>query len=72
MGREEETEGIMKLLIQPDDGASPLLKAIRHATKSVQIVIFRFDMTALEQALGAAGGRGVPGRALIANTNTGG
>jgi cardiolipin synthase len=62
----------MKLLIQPDDGATALLKAVRHATKAIQIVIFRFDLTPLEQALGAAVGRGIPVRALIANTNRGG
>ena len=72
MGRKEETEVIMKLLIQPDDGASAILTAVRHASKSVQIVIFRFDLAPLEQALGAAVGRGVPVRALIANTNRGG
>jgi len=62
----------MKLLTQPDDGATALLQAVRHATKSIQIVIFRFDLGPLEQALGAAVGRGVPVRALIANTNRGG
>ena len=62
----------MKLLIQPDDGAGPILKAVRHATKSILIVIFRFDLSELEEALASAVGRGVPVRALIANTNRGG
>jgi len=62
----------MKLLITPDDGATAVLKAVRHATKGIQIVIFRFDLAPLEQALGAAVARGVPVRALIANTNRGG
>jgi len=62
----------MKLLITPEDGATAILKAVRHASKSIQIVIFRFDLTPLEQALGAAVGRGVPVRALIANTARGG
>src|SRR5262245_10599840 len=62
----------MKLLIQPDDGATAMVQAVRHASKSVHIVIFRFDLAPLEQALGAAVGRGVPVRALIANTNRGG
>jgi phosphatidylserine/phosphatidylglycerophosphate/cardiolipin synthase-like enzyme len=72
MGRKEEVEDLMKLLIQPEDGASAMLQAVRHAKKSVQVVIFRFDMNPLEQALGAAVGRGVPVKALIANTNRGG
>lgn len=62
----------MKLLIQPDDGATAMLQAVRHAKKSIQIVIFRFDMAPLEQALGAAVARGVPVRALVANTNRSG
>ena len=62
----------MKLLIQPDDGATAILQAVRHAKKSIQIVIFRFDMAPLEHALGAAVSRGVPVRALVANTNRSG
>ena len=62
----------MKLLLQPDDGAGPLVRAIRQARKCVQIVIFRFDLAPLEQALGQAVGRGVSVRALIAHTNRGG
>ena len=62
----------MKLLVQPDDGVSPLVNAVRHAKKSVLIVVFRFDLKDLEQALGHAVERGVAVRALIANTNRGG
>ena len=62
----------MKLLVQPDDGIAPLLKAIRGATESIHIVIFRFDLPELEEALAKAVARGVPVHALIANTNRGG
>ena len=62
----------MKLLVQPDDGVSPLVNAVRHAKKNVLIVVFRFDLKDLEQALGHAVERGVTVRALIANTNRGG
>ena len=48
----------MKLIIQPDDGLAPLLKAVRKAKKSIDIVIFRFDRPELEKALEAAVGRG--------------
>jgi cardiolipin synthase len=44
----------VKLIIQPNDGLKPLVKAVRKATKSIDIVIFRFDRTELEEALEAA------------------
>ena len=62
----------MKLLIQPDDGLVPLVRAVKSAKKSVDIVIFRFDVTELEKAIADAVTRGVVVRALIANTNRGG
>jgi cardiolipin synthase A/B len=60
------------LIIQPDDGLTPLLQAIRHAKTRIDILIFRFDRPELEKALEAAVGRGVVVRALIAHTNRGG
>ena len=62
----------MKLLVQPEDGIAPLLKAIRGAKTSIHIVVFRFDLPEMEQELGKAVARGVPVHALIANTNRGG
>ena len=62
----------MNLIIQPDDGLAPLLKAVRSAKKSIDIVIFRFDRNELEKAFEAAVARGVTVRALIAHTNRGG
>lgn len=62
----------MKLIIQPDDGLTPVLKAVRKARKAIDIVIFRFDRPELEKALEAAVARGVVVRALIAHTNRGG
>src|SRR6185503_1624668 len=62
----------MKLLIQPDDGIEPLIKAIGKAKKSVEIVIFRFDHQEMETALASAAKRGVNVQALIASTNRGG
>jgi phosphatidylserine/phosphatidylglycerophosphate/cardiolipin synthase-like enzyme len=60
------------LIIQPDDGLTPLLQAVRHARSKIDILIFRFDRVELEKALEAAVGRGVVVRALIAHTNRGG
>ena len=62
----------MKLIIQPDDGVTPLVQAVRNAKKTVDIVIFRFDRAELEKAIEAAVARGVVVRALIAHTNSGG
>jgi phosphatidylserine/phosphatidylglycerophosphate/cardiolipin synthase-like enzyme len=62
----------VKLIIQPDDGVTPLVQAVRAAKKTIDIVIFRFDRAELEKALEAAVARGVAVRALIAHTNRGG
>lgn len=62
----------MKLIIQPDDGLAPLLRAVRKAKQTIDIVIFRFDRPELERTLEAAVARGVVVRALIAHTNRGG
>jgi cardiolipin synthase len=62
----------MQLIVQPDDGIEPLINAITRARKTIDIVIFRFDIDAIEEALTAAVGRGVVVRALVAHTNRGG
>jgi cardiolipin synthase A/B len=62
----------MKLVTQPDEGLKPLLAAIKRAKRRLTIVIFRFDLDALEEALAAAVERGVEVVALIAHTNKGG
>jgi phosphatidylserine/phosphatidylglycerophosphate/cardiolipin synthase-like enzyme len=69
--REKEQDQV-KLIIQPDDGITPLVKAVRNAKRRVDILIFRFDRSELEKALEAAVSRGVSVRALIAHTNRGG
>jgi cardiolipin synthase len=62
----------MKLITQPDEGLRPLLTAVKRARRKLAIVIFRFDLDELEDALAAAVKRGVEVVALIANTNKGG
>jgi cardiolipin synthase len=62
----------MQLILQPDEGIAPIVEAIDRARKTVDIVIFRFDLDAIEKALTEAVGRGVAVRALIAHTNRGG
>jgi cardiolipin synthase A/B len=65
-------EKLLKLLIQPGDGVSRLLKGIKKAKRSVEIVIFRFDRDEIERAMVEAVDRGVFVHALIAFTNRGG
>src|ERR1700719_4820907 len=62
----------MKLWSQPDDGVTPLVKALEEARTSIDILIFRFDRKDIERALLNAIGRGVRVRALIAYIHVGG
>lgn len=62
----------MELIVQPTDGINAVVTAVEGAQKSVDIIIFRFDLKPLEKAIEAAVGRGVTVRALIAHTNRGG
>jgi cardiolipin synthase len=62
----------MKVIVQPNEGIAPLLTAVKRAKRTLDIVIFRFDLEELEDALAAAVKRGVIVRALIAHTNKGG
>ncbi len=62
----------MKLIIQPKDGLTPLIGAIKKATKQIEITIFRFDVRELQRALESAVTRGVKVHALIAHTSGGG
>jgi cardiolipin synthase A/B len=62
----------VKLIIQPDAGITPLLRAVKQARKSIDIAIFRFNLPELEKAIADAVTRGVAVRALIAHTNRGG
>jgi cardiolipin synthase A/B len=60
----------MRLIVQPEDGLAPILKAVKQAKKRIDMVIFRFDVSELEEALAAAVKRGVDVHALVAHTNT--
>ena len=62
----------MHLIIEPQDGLTPLIVAIRKATKQIDITIFRFDLKELQRALEAAVTRGVKVHALIAHSTGGG
>jgi phosphatidylserine/phosphatidylglycerophosphate/cardiolipin synthase-like enzyme len=62
----------LDLIVQPDDGAKPILQTLAEAEKTIDILIFRFDLKDVERALAAAVSRGVAVRALIAHTNSGG
>lgn len=60
------------LIVQPGAGACGLIHSMNSAEKSIDILIFRFDLRELERALIRAVGRGVRVRALVAHTNRGG
>jgi cardiolipin synthase len=62
----------MKLIIEPDAGEGPLLSAIKHARKLIDVLIFRLDGHNLTMALEDAVARGVTVRVLIAARNHGG
>jgi phosphatidylserine/phosphatidylglycerophosphate/cardiolipin synthase-like enzyme len=59
----------MRLLVQPEDGVFPVLKAIQKARRSIDMHIFRLDSKEIEKALAAAVTRGVVVRTLVAHTN---
>lgn len=65
-------ENQVNLIIEPDDGVAPILRAIRRARRRLDVVIFRFDRGEVQRAIEDAVARGVPVRALIAHTNRGG
>jgi phosphatidylserine/phosphatidylglycerophosphate/cardiolipin synthase-like enzyme len=62
----------MNLIIQPEAGLAPILRAIQQARQIIDIAIFRMDREEIEKALGAAVQRGVRVRVLVAHTNRGG
>jgi cardiolipin synthase A/B len=70
-GRRPE-EGDMKLMLQPGDGPTQIIKGINSAKSSIEIVIFRFDRTEIERALANAVKRGVFVHALVAHANRSG
>src|SRR5205814_5803948 len=70
--RSSDLTHLLKLLIQPGDGIDRVVKAIRKAKESIEIMIFRFDRPEIERALIDAVERGLFVHALIAFTNHGG
>ena len=57
VGKEEQGEvATVKLIIQPDEGLTPLLQAVKRAKQSIDIVIFRFDRSGARE--GARRGSG--------------
>ena len=60
----------MELIVQPADGLKPLLETVAAAQKSIDIMIFRFDLKQMEKELQTARDRGVVIRALIARESS--
>lgn len=61
-----------QLLVQPDDGAAPLLDALDSARRRLDLYVFRLDDRRVAEALERAVRRGVAVRALVAHTRRGG
>jgi phosphatidylserine/phosphatidylglycerophosphate/cardiolipin synthase-like enzyme len=62
----------MIVIIEPDAGIAPVVRAIRKARRQIDLCIFRMDRQEIEKALAGAVQRAVKVRALIAATNRGG
>jgi phosphatidylserine/phosphatidylglycerophosphate/cardiolipin synthase-like enzyme len=62
----------MNLIVQPEAGLGPIVRAIHAAKRRVDVAIFRIDRPEIEKALAAAVQRGVRARVLVAHTNHGG
>jgi phosphatidylserine/phosphatidylglycerophosphate/cardiolipin synthase-like enzyme len=62
----------MNLIVQPDAGLAPVVRAINGARRRVDLALFRIDREDVEKALAAAVQRGVHVRVLVAHTNHGG
>jgi len=62
----------VNLIVQPDAGLAPVVRAIQRARQTVDLAIFRTDRKEVEKALGAAVQRGVRVRVLVAHMNRGG
>jgi cardiolipin synthase len=60
----------VELIVQPADGVKALVETIGAAQKSIDIVIFRFDLKSVEKVIEAAAARGVAVRALIARQSS--
>lgn len=58
----------MNLIVQPEAGLVPVVRAIQRAKRTIDIAIFRIDRDEIEKALAAAVQRGVKVRALVAHT----
>jgi cardiolipin synthase len=63
---------VVKLLVQPEDGASPLLDAIDGARATIDLYVFRLDHRQVGVALERAARRGVAVRALVTHSRRGG
>jgi cardiolipin synthase len=61
----------MDLLVQPGDGLTAIVAAIKKAKTRVELTIFRFDSKELQKALEQAVQRGVKVHALIAHQAAG-
>jgi cardiolipin synthase len=62
----------VQLIVEPEGGIDPILKAIRNAKSHIDILIFRLDCRSVTKGLEAAVRRGVAVRAMVARKHRGG
>ena len=60
----------MEIIVEPADGLKSVLETVAAAQKSIDIMIFRFDLKPMEKMLEEALSRGVAIRALIARESS--
>jgi cardiolipin synthase len=61
----------MELIVEPEGGIEPILSAIKHAKRTIHVLIFRLDCHSVTRSLEGAIRRGVAVRALIARKHRG-
>ncbi len=60
-----ENTASTSLIIEPDDGITPIISLINNAKKSIDLVMYEFEDKQIEQALASAEKRGVSVRVIL-------
>ena len=64
-GAAAATSGQLSLITEPNQGVAPVLDAVQHAKRSVDVVMYELEDTRFEAALAADERRGVHVRVLL-------
>ncbi len=58
----------LSLIIEPDQGIGPVIEAIKHASKSIDLIMYVLDDSDVEEALIDAQSRGIEVRVILDNS----